>query len=215
MKKGIIFDCDGTLLDSMGMWMSVGRNFLKEQGINDPNIDNECMDMDFNEAAVYMKNKHNLEGEPSYIRLLLNCMIENEYFSKLQLKPGVREYLEYAKSLGIKMIIATNTPRPLVESCFKRLGILDYFVHIVTTTTVKRSKAYPDIYDYCLGVLGLEKKDVVVFEDIKTAIQTLKTFHYDVVGVKDIDNDYIYDMCDWTIDSFEQEKAYTLLKKMI
>ncbi|MGM9971622.1 MAG: HAD family hydrolase [Anaeroplasmataceae bacterium] len=211
MKKGIIFDCDGVLLDSMDMWNHVGRNYLLKKGIDDPNIDIECGSMNLEEASLYIKQKHNLVEDPISIRLALNCVIEEAYFTYLDIKKGVKEFLAYASRLGYKMIIATATPKPLVVAALKRHNILDYFIDVITTLKVKKSKNYPDVYDYSLKVLNMNKDDVYVFEDIEHAINTLIKNNYDVVGVLDIDNEYIYDMNIKTIDSFSDKKAYELL----
>lgn len=212
MKKGLIFDCDGVLLDSMNMWGHVGEKFLKEQGIIDPYIDSECAEMTLEESSAYIKAKHNLAIDEKLIRLGINCVIEHAYYYDLKAKPGVIEFLEDAKALGYQMIIATATPKPLVVAALKRLNILQYFKDVITTLKVKKSKNYPDVYDYCLLAMNLKKEEVYVFEDIKHALITLKNNNYDCVGVLDIDNKYIYDMGIKTIDSFSSEDAYILLK---
>lgn len=212
LRKGVIFDLDGTLLDSMDMWGHLGKNYLAYKNIIDNDIDKECEAMSLEESSEYMKKKHNLKETANFIRMELNCIIEEEYFKKLELKPGVLEYLEFLKAHNVKLIIATATPKPLVTAVLKRHNVLDYFIDIITTIKVKKSKEYPDVYDYCLLRMDLSKKDVIVFEDIEHAIKTLKNNNYDVVGVKDINNDYIYDLCDYTIESFLDEKAYKLFE---
>lgn len=214
MKKGIIFDLDGTLLDSMDMWGHLGEKYLKEKNIIDKDIDHECEAMSLEESSIYMKEKHHLKKDPKVIRMELNCTIEEAYFNYLSLKSGVKEFLEYLKSNDVKMIIATATPKPLVVAALKRHNVLHYFIDVVTTMTVKKSKEYPDIYDYCLLKMNLKKEDVVVFEDIKHAINTLNKASYIVVGVHDIDNDYIYDLCKYTIDSYEGEEVYKLIESL-
>lgn len=214
MRKGIIFDLDGTLLDSMDMWGHLGEKYLKEKNIIDKDIDHECEAMSLEESSIYIKKKHNLDKDPKIIRMELNCTIEEAYFNTLKLKDGVVDFLEYLRAHQIKMIIATATPKPLVVAALKRQGVLHYFIDVVTTMTVKKSKEYPDIYDYCLLKMNLKKDEVIVFEDIKHAIDTLNKASYLVVGVKDIDNDYIYDMCKYTLDSYKDDSAYKLIEEI-
>lgn len=211
VKKGIIFDCDGVLLDSMNMWNNILYEVLLSYGIDDKSINDICSDMTIEETSIYIKEKYNLEDSPINIRLKINCILESHYFFDLELKPGVKEFLSKACELGYKMIIASQTPKPLISACFKRLGILDYFIDIITTIKVKKSKQYPDIYDYCLRVLDLDKTDVYVFEDVYHALNTLINASYDCIGVYDINNEYIYDMDIKTIDSFLSIDAFDII----
>ncbi len=213
MKKGLIFDCDGVLLDSMEMWESVASTFLKKHNIIDDNVDGICSGMSLEESSVYLNEKYNLGMDPKIIRLEINCIIEEAYYTTLLLKDGIKDFLKYASSLNYKMIIATATPKPLVVSALKRLGVLEYFMDVITTIKVKKSKSFPDIYDYCLMALGLNKEDVYVFEDIYHAIKTLKDASYDVIGVLDRKNEYIYNMGIKTISSFKDKYLYDLIKE--
>lgn len=214
MVKGVIFDLDGTILDSMDMWGHLGRRYLAMKNVVDNDIDKECEAMSLEESSEYIKKKHNLKEDPRFIRLELNCVIEEAYYKTLKLKNGVVDFLEYLHAHNIKMIIATATPKPLVVAVLKRHNVLHYFIDVITTMTVKKSKEYPDIYDYCLLKMDLKKEDVVVFEDIKHAINTLNKASYRVVGVSDIDNDYIYDLCKYTIGSYDTSEVYNLIESL-
>ncbi len=208
MKRGVIFDLDGTLIDSMPFWNSLGERYLKYIGIVDKDIDKETYNMTIEEAASYMKHKHNLNESVSYIRLQINCLIEEQYFKKLTLNEGVLEYIEYLYAHNYKLIVATDTPKPLAQAVLKKNGVLDYFIDVITTIKVKQDKSRPDIYDYCVLRMGLSKDEVVVIEDDDKAIETLKNASYDVIGFK---TDASY----YRIDSFKDEIAYKMLEKLI
>ena len=155
-----------------------------------------------------MKHKHNLNESVSYIRLQINCLIEEQYFKKLTLNEGVLEYIEYLYAHNYKLIVATDTPKPLAQAVLKKNGVLDYFIDVITTIKVKQDKSRPDIYDYCVLRMGLSKDEVVVIEDDDKAIETLKNASYDVIGFK---TDASY----YRIDSFKDEIAYKMLEKLI
>ena len=209
MKKGIIFDLDGTLVDSLYFWNHIGSTYLKYKGILDDKIDSETNNMTIEEAASYIKNKYNIEESVSYIRMQINCMIEEQYFHKLNLNEGVIEFVEYFYAHNYKLIIATDTPKPLAIAILKRFGISEYFIDVITTIKVKASKDKPNIYDYCCLRMQLGKEDVVVYEDDNMAIKTLMDANYDVVGYGNNTN-AIY-----KIESFKDEASYKMLEKMI
>ena len=209
MKKGIIFDLDGTLVDSLYFWNHIGSTYLRYKGILDDNIDNETNNMTIEEAASYIKNKYNIEESISFIRMQINCMIEEQYFHKLKLNDGVLEFVEYFYAHNYKLIIATDTPKPLAIAILKRYGIADYFIDVITTIKVIAAKDKPNIYDYCCLRMQLNKEDVVVYEDDNMAIDTLKKANYDVIGYGNNTN-AIY-----KIESFKDEASYKMLEKMI
>ncbi len=215
MKKGIIFDLDGTLCDSTSFWNHLGEAYLKTIGIIDKDIDDECHNMSIMESSEYIKKKHNLEATANFIRMEINCLIEEAYFKKLELKPGVLDFLEYMYAHGYKMIIATDTPKPLVLGLFKRYGIPHYFIDVITTIKVKKSKEYPDVYDYCLLRMDLLKRDVVVFEDNQNVIKMLKDNAYDTIRVVDDPSEVDTSYALYTIDNFSDTRAYEIMDKLI
>lgn len=214
MKKGIIFDFDGTLCDSTYFWNHLGEKYLKTLGIVDKDIDNECSEMSIEESSIHIKNKYNIDSSPNLIRMEINCLIEEAYFKTLELKEGVLDFLEYMYAHNYKMIIATDTPKPLVQALLKRYNIAHYFIDVITTIKVKKSKEYPDIYDYCLLRMGLNKNEVVVFEDNQKVLKMLRDNFYDTIMVRDnLDEDMHYAL--YTIDNFLDTKAYDILEKLI
>jgi len=215
MKKGLIFDLDGTLCDSTYFWNHLGEAYLKTVGIIDKEIDIECHDMSIEESSEYIKKKHNLDTTANFIRMEINCLIEEAYFKKLELKPGVLDFLEYMYAKKYKMIIATDTPKPLVLGLFKRYGIPHYFIDVITTIKVKKSKEYPDVYDYCLLRMGLDKRDVVVFEDNQRVINMLKDNGYDTIRVVDDPSEIDTSNALFTVDNFTDTRAYEIIDKLI
>lgn len=215
MKKGIIFDFDGTLCDSTYFWNHLGHLYLKAIGINDDTIDLECNNMSVEESSEYIKNKHNLKDTPNFIRMQINCLIEEAYFKTLKLKDGVLDFLEYMHAHNYKMIIATDTPKPLVLALLKRYGVNTYFIDVITTIKVKKSKEYSDIYDYCLLRMGLEKRDVVVFEDNQKVIKMLRDNAYDAVRVIDDLEEIDLHYAIHTISNFMDRDAYDIVDKLI
>lgn len=189
MIKGIIFDVDGVVLDSMWIWHDMMTKFLSRYS-SKPEMDlmDKIVTMTFDESSVFIKNYYNIPKEPEEI-LEEIFKVTGEYYDKvIELKPGILNYLEGFKKKGLKLAAATASDRSYIEVAFKRLGIMDYFDVILTCRELKTSKMEPLIYHKAAEELGLDNNEVVVFEDSLYAIETCYKDGLKVVGIADASN---------------------------
>lgn len=184
--KGAIFDLDGTLIDSMGVWEKIDKEFLKKRNIDMPcDYIEKISSMSFEKVAQYTIDRFNLkEGEEELIKEW-NEMAIYEYSNNISLKQNVREYLKKLKDNNIRIALSTSSPRILYESVLKNNCIYEYFDVLVSLENVKRDKNYPDIYLLAAEKLNLNPQDCVGFEDILIGINTLKKAEFKTVGVYD------------------------------
>lgn len=184
--KAAIFDMDGTLIDSMWVWSKINNEYLNRRNIPVPtNLKSSIEHLTFEETANYFKNKFNLEDSVQDIMDEWNEMAYDEYKSNVDLKPGAREYLEFLKSLGIKIGLATSNNKILLEVALKNNGIYDFFDTICTTDQVSRGKNFPDIYLFTAKKLEINPENCIVFEDILPAVQGAKKAGMKVVAIED------------------------------
>lgn len=187
MPKGIIFDFDGTLLDTTPEWNVLGGNYLRSKGIvPEDNIDEILVPMSLEEAGEYFIEKYNFTLSVKEIVEEINLLIADKYINHFQLKPYVLDYLKKLKGEGKKMCIATATDHPLAVAAAKRVGIEDYFEFILTCGEVGFSKRHPNIYVDAAKKLGFSIDEVVVYEDTLICIETAKKAGFKVVAVDDI-----------------------------
>ena len=186
MIKGAIFDLDGTLLDSMFIWDTIGEEYLRSLG-KEPHEDlkETFMTLTLEEAAVYYREHYGVTLSVKEIVDGVNAMVEQTYRTKVTLKPGIAEYLAWLKENGVRMCVATVTDRYLVEETLERLGVRHYFSEIFTCAEVGFGKDKPVIYQKALEHLETEKRDTYVFEDMLFALNTAKTDGFPTVGVYD------------------------------
>lgn len=184
--KAVIFDLDGTLVDSMWMWHAIDVEFLGEYGYECPEDLHRMIEgMSFSETAVYFKERFHLPLNLEEIKAIWTRMSIDKYRYQVPLKPGAREFLELMKKKNIKCGIATSNGRELVDTVLDSLGIQEYFQAVTTACEVKAGKPEPDIYLYVAGQLGVEPKDCLVFEDIPAGILAGKRAGMKVCAVED------------------------------
>ena len=206
MIKGAIFDLDGTLLDSMFIWDTIGEEYLRSLG-KEPHEDlkETFMTLTLEEAAEYYREHYGVTLSVKEIVDGVNAMVEQTYRTKVTLKPGISEYLAWLKENGVRMCVATVTDRYLVEETLDRLGVRHYFSEIFTCAEVGFGKDKPVIYQKALEHLGTEKSDTYVFEDLPFALNTAKTDGFPTVGVYDrheAHQDELKELADYYIFDF-------------
>ena len=186
MLKGAIFDFDGTLVDSMFIWDTIGEDYLRSLG-KEPHEDlkETFMTLTLEEAAEYYRTHYGVTLSVKEIVDGVNTMVEGIYRTRVALKQGVADFLAQLKENGTRMCIATVTYRYLVEETLDRLGILQYFSEIFTCAEVGYGKDKPIIYRKALEHLDTAKNETYVFEDSLFALKTAKADGFTTVGVYD------------------------------
>lgn len=186
MIKGVIFDLDGTLLDSMFIWDTIGEDYLRTLGL-EPHEDlkETFMTLTLEKAAEYYRKHYGVTLSVKEIVDGVNAMVESIYRTKVALKSGITDYLRLLKENSVKMCIATVTDRYLAEETLERLGIRHFFSEMFTCAEVGFGKDKPTIYRKALEHLGTKRDETVVFEDALFALRTAKADGFTVVGVYD------------------------------
>ena len=218
MLKGAIFDLDGTILDSMFIWDTIGEDYLRTLGIEPKdNLKETFKTFTLEQAAKYYRENYGVELSVNEIVDGVNKMVEQYYAETVKLKPGIEVFLEKLKAKGVKMCIATVTDKPLVETALNRLGIRNYFTEIFTCALVGHSKEEPHIYREAQKHLNTEKGETVIFEDALHALKTAKADGFVTVGVFDIheeNQEELKLMADYYIENYSDfEKFWNSINK--
>ncbi|MEA4921552.1 MAG: HAD family phosphatase [Clostridiaceae bacterium] len=206
--EGAIFDLDGTLLDSMFIWDTIGEDYLRTRGIEPrENLNERFKNMSLYQAACYYQTEYGLTESTDTIMADINDMIHDFYIGEVRPKMGVPQVLEELGRRKVKMCIATATDRHLVEAALGRLGLLSYFGDIFTCSSVGYGKDEPYIYNTAHSFLQTPKDVTWVFEDALYAVKTAKKAGYHVVGVFDRSSGHdaeIKSLADIYIGSFKE-----------
>lgn len=182
----VLFDLDGSLVDSMWVWKEIDVEYLGRFGILLPEgFQTEIQGMSFSETAVYFKEHFPIPDSLERIMEDWNRMAWGKYSNEVPLKPGIPEFLNFCRAEGIKLGIATSNSRKLVENIAGVHKLRDYFTCIVTGCDVKRGKPAPDIYLEAARQLGTAPERCLVFEDIVQGIQAGRNAGMRVCAVED------------------------------
>ena len=184
--RGAIFDVDGTLLDSMFIWDTIGETYLRSIGYQPKeNLNETFKNMSLHQAACYYQTEYGVTLSIDQIMDGVNAMLERYYRFEVPLKPGVAELLERLRQSGVKLCIATATDRHLVEAALDRCGVLSCFGEIFTCNEVGHGKDEPDIFEAALRFLGTRREETLVFDDALYAVRTAKEAGFPVAAVYD------------------------------
>ena len=205
-KKAMLFDLDGTLVDSMWMWEAIDIEFLGAYGYECPDdIQRAIEGMSFSETAVYFKERFDLplsldEIKAVWTRMSMKArqkrsssMSIDKYRHEVPLKPGVLEFLKYCKENGIRTGIGTSNGSEIVDAVLTSLKVKEYFDAVVTACEVAHGKPEPDIYLEVAKRLGVQPENCLVFEDIPAGIMAGKAAGMPVIAMED---DFSADLMD-------------------
>ena len=193
-KKAMLFDLDGTLVDSMWMWEAIDIEFLGAYGYECPDdIQRAIEGMSFSETAVYFKERFDLPLSLDEIKAVWTRMSIDKYRHEVLLKPGVLEFLKYCKENGIRTGIGTSNGSEIVDAVLTSLKVKEYFDAVVTACDVAHGKPEPDIYLEVAKRLGVQPENCLVFEDIPAGIMAGKAAGMPVIAVED---DFSADLMD-------------------
>jgi HAD superfamily hydrolase (TIGR01509 family) len=207
--RGSIFDLDGTLLDSMSMWMNIDIRFLSEQGIQATEDYSQAVKtMGYRVAAEYTAARFNLSLTPEEIIARWNEMANVAYDSEIRLKEGAADYLLSLRDAGQKLAVATALGLSSIERALGNNKVLHLFDALTMLHEVSRGKSYPDIYLLAAERLGLAPDECVVYEDILPGILAAKSVGFTVCGVYDFSSEedwsQIREIADFTISSWTE-----------
>lgn len=182
----IIFDLDGTILDSTQVWAKVDMDFLGRRGIPvSKEYMQEIKTHTFESGSVYTKGKYNLpESTEEIMKEWYDAALE-AYTDKVVLKPFAKDFIEQMHNKGFKIVSATSSDRALFEPCLRRNGIYDFFDAFTQTNEVPRGKKFPDVYIKAAEKAGCKVEECIVFEDVLSAAQGAKSGGFTVVAVYD------------------------------
>jgi len=177
MLKALLFDLDGTLIDSeqfhLGCWNQILSDAGIELDINDWTENYSGIPMPTNARRLIEKYSLSFSHE-ELIRKREDVTLNRLQTVDIELMPFAGETLQFFKEKGLKIALVTGSARPDVEVIFERNGLGKYFDVIVTRSEVNDSKPHPESYELCCRKLGLVPHECIAFEDTLNGVRSAK-----------------------------------------
>ena len=182
----LLFDLDGTLIDSNGVWVEVDRVFLARRGLAaTPEYSHTVGHSIFPVAAQYTRDYYHLAESPQAIMDEWMALAGDAYSRQVPLKPGALEFLEACRGRGERMVLTTACVPQLCSAALKRHGLEPFFSSILFAQELGVEKRDPRYFQAVLTHLGVRPADCTLFEDSPGACRTARRAGIRVVGVYD------------------------------
>lgn len=182
--KAVIFDIDGTLADSLGVWTESDRIFLGRRGIEyDSEVSLALKSMHFMSAAEYLRDLYSLPESVEEVAAEITEIVREKYFYEVKLMPYAKELIQSFSEQGIKMCAATSNSRELAEGVLRHNDILHSLEFIVTSDEAGSSKDDPRIFFMCAEKMGVSPNETAVIEDSPHAARTAFENGFYTIGV--------------------------------
>ena len=180
---GAIFDCDGTLVDSMSMWKGSYDWLYAHYGV--PGAPMEVVEpLSLADACDLFFNEYGMGTSAEEVYETLCAHVREGYETVVTLMPGVRAFLDELRGAGVPMIIASSTPVRELRHALATHGLTDYFLDVVSTEDVGgRDKEFPDVYLEACRRLGTSRETTWVFEDAPFGVRSAHRAGFAVVGL--------------------------------
>ena len=193
----LLFDCDGTILDSMHIWVDPINKVFEKYGFSLDNLSKEDKGkieaLPLDGMCQFIANEIVTDMTKTEVREYFDEIIHDGYQNSLIPKDGVLKKLEELHKKGYKMAIASSTDSVYLKVAFKRLNIEHYFSFLTTPDITNYKKSDKEYWQYAINEFGVDSSEVILYDDALYAIKAANSVGINTCGVKD----FPYNEIEW------------------
>lgn len=187
-RIGVIFDCDGTLIDSMDAWRDLEGELGRRVGVELTSEDRQTLcTLNIPESAQYFHDRFGLGASGDEVVGMMDEIMLDFYGHRAVARPGALAFIDGLARHGVVMSVASSSPKPYLEAGLACAGIAPYLEAVVSVEDVHSNKRNPKVYDHTRDLMGTSTSLTWGFEDAIYAVRTLARAGYGTVGVYDHD----------------------------
>lgn len=186
-KKAVIFDMDGSLVDSMWIWPEVDRVYMERYGLVPPTDFHKAIEgMSYTETARYFVDTFPaLHRTVDEVKMDWQEMTMELYATRVFPKRGAMDFLDAMRARGVLLGIATSNDRRIAQAALDARDMTKYFSSVRTSCEVSAGKPAPDVYLKVAEDLHVRPEECLVFEDVPNGILAGKNAGMQVCAVDD------------------------------
>ncbi len=181
--SGLVFDCDGTLLDTLDVWRAVEEPLFAQVPFElSQEQEDEIHSAPIEEAAQIFHEKYGVGDNSQAVLKHLDDGLLSFYANEAVALPGAVELVREAQQREIPCVVVSSSPRRYLEAGLSRVGILDCFKELISTEDVGVSKQNPEIYQVAVNALGSDIASTWALDDAPYACRAMGSFGFNTVA---------------------------------
>jgi HAD superfamily hydrolase (TIGR01509 family) len=214
MIKALVFDFDGTILDTESQHYNALQEIFKEHGADLPievwgegiGTHSEFNPYEYLEKQIQKKLDHE-ELKAKRTKRVLELIVEQKPL------PGIENYLQAAKEAHLKIGLASSSSRAWVTEHLGRTGLMEYFEVIKTADDVDKVKPDPALYIQAVEALGVKSDEAIAFEDsLNGSLAAKKAGLFCVAIPNPVTKHMVFDEVDHKMESIAELELSNLIK---
>ncbi|MFI9201408.1 HAD family hydrolase [Streptomyces sp. NPDC053048] len=171
--RAVVFDLDGTLVDSEPNYFEAGRRVLARYGVTgfDWREHTRFIGVGTRETMETLRREYGIEAPVEELLAAKNRVYLELARTRTEVFPGMRRFVELLHAAGVPLAVASGSSRPAIEAVLARTGLSDRFVTLVSAEEVARGKPEPDVFLEAARRLGVPPVDCAVVEDSAPGVE--------------------------------------------
>lgn len=171
MKKGAIFDMDGLMFDTEQIWQKYWTELAEEKCVDlDPQFRKDICGTSGDLMKTTIEKYYHVE-DGTEIMLEVKKRVHDYLAIDVPEKPGIHEILEFFHDNGVKIAVASSSPREMIQRNLEKTNTFQYIDQLTSGTEVQHGKPAPDLFLHAADLIGLDAKDCYVLEDAYNGVR--------------------------------------------